>query len=437
MEEGVKSGTLSSTRGSVEEGILIKKEEWGRVRALHGQGMRKVAIARELKLDVKTVRKWLRLEYKPQRRNIRRRAMEGYGSFIEGRGPEVGFNGAVLLREMKGLGYRGSYSALARYIKPLREASSLGAAPTQRYETEPGGQAQVDWGSTSVWLGEQEKRVHLFVMVLGYSRRIFAKGYTNERLDSLFDGHACGFAHFGGRTRRILYDNPRTIVLRKDEASGQVEWNRSFKDRIDFYGVEAQLCRFYRAQTKGKVESGVKYVKRNALAGKRFRDIEELNAWLLQWSVEVADQRIHGTTHERPVDRFRREEAGKLQAVDTRQPAQRERLERRMVPPDAYVTVETNRYPAPVEWVGQQIEVRILPSQIILNRSGADPVVHSRLTGKHAVARWNGAARSWSRPAAALSIGPPRFDPATRGDYGEVQLRPLACYEALIEEVAL
>jgi len=120
-------------------------------------------------------------------------------------------------------------------------------------------------------------------MVLGYSRRLFARAYANEGLEALLEGHAEAFAHFGGRTATILYDNPRTIVTSKEESTGQVVWNASFKDRMDFYGVEVKLCRYYRAQTKGKVESGVKYVKGNALAGRRFRDLEDLNTYLLDW----------------------------------------------------------------------------------------------------------------------------------------------------------
>lgn len=84
-------------------------------------------------------------------------------------------------------------------------------------------------------------------------------------------------------------------------------WNATFKDRMDFYGVEVRLCRYYRAQTKGKVESGVKYVKRNALIGQSFASLSEVNEYLLKWCLEVADQRIHGTTHEKPAERFERE----------------------------------------------------------------------------------------------------------------------------------
>jgi transposase len=134
---------------------------------------------------------------------------------------------------------------------------------------------------------------HLHDGFLGYSRRLFAQAYRSEGSDALLDGHAAAFAHFGGRTATILYDNPRTIVTSKEESTGQVVWNATFKNRMDFYGVTVRLCRYYRAQTKGKVESAVKYIKRNGLAGKRFRDLEELNVYLLDWCVRVADERVH------------------------------------------------------------------------------------------------------------------------------------------------
>jgi transposase len=228
----------------------------------------------------------------------------------------------------------------------LRTAAQPEVA-TARYETAPGAQAQVDWGMMNVWIGGAKVKVHLFVMVLGFSRRIFARAYLNERLGNLLDGHEAAYAHFGGRTETILYDNPRTIVLGKDEATGEVEWNRRLKDRMDFYGVDIKLCRYYRAQTKGKVESGVKYVKRNALAGRRFESLDELNEWLTRWALTVADERVHGTTHEIPRERFERDEQIKMIAVDRRPPSRECRSVRRQVATDGYVTIETNRIRCP------------------------------------------------------------------------------------------
>jgi len=431
METEVRSEKLAVAPEGAAEGKLIDMRSWGAVRALWERGVSKKAIARELDLDIKTVRKWCRQAWSPQKRRSRGRVLDDWEPFLRSRAPEVGFNAMVLYRELVGQGYGGSYAALAKYVAPWREGWRGGELATVRFETGPGEQSQVDWGTSWVYLGEERTRVHLFTMVLGYSRRLFAQAYRSEGLESLLDGHAAAFAHFGGRTTTILYDNPRTIVTAKDESTGRVVWNATFKDRMDFYGVEVRLCRYYRAQTKGKVESGVKYVKRNALAGRRFRDLDELNEWLLQWCLKVADERVHGTTHERPCERFLRET---LIAVDLRSPSPRERVESRVVPRDAYVAVEANRYPVPLEWAGERVEVRIHGEEVWITLAGAEPVHHARLSGKHQVARWNGPPRRVPvRGTSSAPAGPPRFDPEFLGKVGQVETRPLGRYERLAE----
>ena len=427
MQQPESSPSLTAAPTGAAEGEVINQNVYGAVRTLAEQGMSKKAIARQLGLHVKTVRKWLRRSWAPARRRARGRALDTWREFLFARASEVGFNAVVLMRELGAQGYGGSYSALLKYLAPWRKDWRGEGLPTVRFETGPGEQAQVDWGSMALYLGEERVRVHLFTMVLGFSRRIFAKAYRSEGLDPLLDGHASAFAHFGGRTETILYDNPRTIVTGKDEAAGHVVWNAAFKDRMDFYGVVPRLCRFYRAQTKGKVESGVKYVKRNALAGRRFRDLDELNAYLLDWCVNVADQRIHGTTHERPAERFARAET--LIPVDLRPPAPRERVVIRRVPPDCYVAVETNRYPVPFAWAGRDVEVQILAAEIVIRSPLADPVRHDRIAGNHQVARWRGAPRRLVKGASAAAGGPPRLDPVYPAALGEVEIRPLARYE--------
>jgi transposase len=433
MDEQHEVNTLSAAPEGGAGGALISESQWGAVRAMFERGLKRKAIARELGLDVKTVRKWLRQRFERQRRRCRGRQLDPFAAFLRARAVEVGFNTAVLLREVREKGYVGSSSSLSRYVSPWRAEHRSQELGTVRFETEPGAQSQVDWGTSWVWLGEERVRVHLFVMVLGYSRRVFARAYRSEGLDPLLDAHERAFEHFGGRTQTILYDNPRTIVLEKDEASGAVTWNATFKDRMDFYGLTIRLCRYYRAQTKGKVESGVKYVKRNALAGRRFADFEALNAWLIEWCLTVADERVHGTTHERPSERFQRAEAAVLVSVEGRTPPQRERVEHRVVPRDGNVAVEANRYPVPLAWAGRRIEVRLLAEEIVLQSTAGEQVSHERLTGKHQMARWSGSPRRAVRAEGSLLEGPPRFDPAFLGAAAEVAVRELGQYEAASE----
>jgi len=412
------------------EGTVIRQTQWGAIREMSGLGLSRKAIARELGLDVKTVRKWLKQEWRRRRREKAERELDRFREFLAGRAPEVGFNGKVLQRELEAQGWTGHYATLARYVAPWRKAWRGAPEPVVRFETGPGEQAQVDWGSTALFVGEKKTRIHVFTMVLGYSRRLYTRAYLSEGLGPLLDAHEKAFAHFGGRCRTLLYDNPRTIVLAKDEEAGRVDWNRTFKDRMDFYGVEVKLCRYYRAQTKGKVESGVKYVKRNALVGRSFRDLDELNAYLVDWCLTVADQRVHGTTHERPAERFAREA---LIPVDLRPPAPRERVESRRVPKDAYVAVETNKYPVPFEWVGRDVTVRILFEEVVLHPEDGASVRHRRLEGRHQVARWEGPPRSLPARRVPTKKEPPAFDVDAIEPLGQVEVRPLHVYEAFVE----
>src|SRR5437867_2856640 len=427
MQESKSSPSLSAAPVGAAEGEVINQNVYGAVRTLAEQGAPKKAIARQLGLDVKTVRKWLRRSWTPERRRSRGRLLDRWREFLRARAPEVGFNAVVLTREMAALGYRGGYWAVLKYIAPWRKDWRGEGLPTVRFETGSGEQAQVDWGSTALYLGDQRVRVHLFTMVLGFSRRIFARAYRSEGLDPLLDGHAAAFAHFGGRTETILYDNPRTIVTRKDETAGHVVCHTAVRHRMDCHGANVRLCHFYRAQTKGKVESGVTYVKRNALAGRCFRDLDDLNTYLLDWCVSVADQRVHGTTHEKPRDRFARAE--RLIPVDLRPPAPRERVVIRRVPTDCYVAVETNRYPVPFTWAGRDIEVQLLTGAVILRNAEEDPVRHARIEGSHQVARWSGAPRRLIKGQRSAVAGPPRLDPVHAATLGEVEIRSLLRYE--------
>jgi transposase len=336
----------------------------------------------------------------------------------------VGWNGVVLHRELTALGFTGGYQQVQRFLQPRRLQRRWQEAATMRFETGPGEQAQVDYGQLQVWIGEQPETVHLFVFTLGYSRRLFTHAYRNERLATLIDGHERAFRWFGGVTLTCLYDNPRTLVLGRSE--NKVLWHPLFEDFARYYGFTPHACQPYRPRTKGKVESGVKYVKRNGLAGRRFGSWEELNSWLERWSSEVADQRIHGTTHQRPIDRFARE---RLTPLGGRPPYHYERVRLRRVASDALVAVEAARYSVPVEYVGLTVSVQESAEHFEFFHQ--DKLVARHLkAARHRVvmdpAHYAGLLRVGSR----VPLAAPRFDPHF-ARLGEVMVRDLALYEAV------
>ena len=146
----------------------------------------------------------------------------------------------------------------------------------------------------------------------------------------------------------------------------------------------------------------------------------------------MADQRVHGTTHERPAERFEREREA-LVAVDLRPTPPRERVVRRTVAKDAFVAVETNRYPVPFEWTNQDVTVRILFEELLVHGPGEQVVRHRLLTGQHQVARWVGPPRSLPVRPKSSGETPPRYSLEPGERLGHVEIRPLQVYESFVE----
>ncbi len=164
------------------------------------------------------------------------------------------WNGAVLLRELRDRNYSGGYTILTDWLRPQRkQAESLAV---QRFETPPGKQAQLDWGHLgAVSDGDGERKLWGFTMTLGYSRRPMAEAATDQKLGTLLRMHETAFYDWGAVPDEILYDRMKTVWTGTDER-GEIVWNAIFLDFARYWGFTPRLCRPYRAQTKGKVESG-------------------------------------------------------------------------------------------------------------------------------------------------------------------------------------
>ncbi len=412
---------------------MLSQDQWSTIRTLFERGVAKKAIARELGISVPTVRRYLRQGGRTPYRRARPVLdvlVREHGEYLRRRAPEVNWVAQVLLQDLRARGFTGCYEVVKRWVRPLREEQRRIELATVRFETAPGRQAQADWGTTTTWIGGELVRAHLFLLTLGFSRRLFARGYADERMTSLLDAHERAFVHFGGRTEEILYDNPRTIVLKRDLDGKHIEWHPVFRDFADYYGFHPRLCRPYRARTKGKVESGVRYVKRNAMAGRSFRSWDHLNDWLLEWAETIADQRVHGTTHEMPATRFEREILLSTSGVP---PYRLERNPIRSVANDCLVTLDTNRYSVPWRLVGERLEVSVVQQRVQLFHRGKIVATHALCSGRHQVIRdpehFRGLFRTESsrrRPATA----PASPQGLWCVSVPEVEVRDLAVYEA-------
>ena len=348
----------------------------------------------------------------------------------------------MLHRELVAQGFTGSPVIVRRFVQPLR-AAARSAVATVRFETAPGQQAQVDFGQRHVWIGEQYVAAHVFVFTLGFSRRLYPTAFSHERLDAVLQGYEQAFRHFEGVPQDIVLDNARTVVLHhtSDRASGRhdVVWHPLYADFAAYYGFRPWAHWPYRPQTKGKIESGVKYVQRNALVGKRFPSWDHLNAWLLEWSLTVADTRVHGTTHEAPAARFARAERAQLSPLGPRPLYHRERVRHRVVPSDALVAIGGSRYSVPVHYVGATVTIRELLGSYEILHAGTVIARHLAL-GRHQVqmerAHYAALLRPRGRDGRTPAPAPPRYDPtyaAADPATAEVVVRDLAEYAAIAE----
>lgn len=178
-----------------------------------------------------------------------------------------------------------------RAVRSYREELRREALATVRFETPPGRQMQIDFGEKRVLIGGERVKVHFFVAKLGYSRRLYAKAFEHENQYTWFQGMEGAFAYFGGVPAEVLTDNPRALVTEHNRATHELKLNEKCKAFAEYWGFLPRACAPLRARMKGKVESGVGYVKRNCIAGWEFRSWEDMERHIVHWLRTESDGR--------------------------------------------------------------------------------------------------------------------------------------------------
>jgi transposase len=285
-----------------------------RLRSL-GWGARRIAA--ELGCSRTTARRWLKEGgWRRPSQPVRPKALDGLETWIEDRFRRHAGNADVVRQELASeKGIEVSLRTVERAVAPLRQELRAEARATVRFETRPGHQLQIDFGQRRVEIAGALRLVSFFVATLGYSRRIHVRAFAGERQEHWFEGMESTFAAFGGVPEEVLLDNARALILRHDVASREVVVNPKLHAFARHWGFQVEACAPYRPRTKGKDERGVGYVKGNAVAGRAFESFAALEAHLAQWTREIADQRVHGTTGEAPAARFTRDEATRLKPL--------------------------------------------------------------------------------------------------------------------------
>jgi transposase len=409
---------------------MVEAEVVWQMRELAGRGWGTKLIARELGLARNTVRRYLRggpaaeAQERPAARRLdgvaRSKAVSIFETAAEG-------NAVVVARILAEAGVEASVRTVQRAVADRRRELRVADLASVRFETAPGRQMQIDFGERRVWIGDRQVTVHFMVAVLSHSRRIFVKAFLHERQGHWLDGIASAFRHFGGVPLEVLGDNARCLVLGRDREAQTVTFHPAYLAFCRDWDVQPRACQPYRARTKGKTESGVKYVKRNAIAGRRFESFAALEAYLNEWMM-LADQRVHGTTLEVPAERFERDERQALRPLPSRPLPIRGKGLRRRVALDALVDVETVRYSVPHRLVRDHVEVLVAETEVRIFHGTEVVAVHERSFEPYARVidprHFDGL---WRQPQA--EVGPISEPLAAMG-------RSLADYAAVVEGAA-
>lgn len=390
---------------------------------LHRQGVSIREIAKRTGYSRNTIRKALTQRklwgYKP--RPNRGSKLDRFKPYLEER-IAIGVTNAIrLYAELQQLGYEGGYTLVREFLKPHRAATVPKA--TVRFETRPGEQAQVDFG---VFVYEQDckrQRYYAFVLVLSYSRMMYVEFVEHQDLSTLIRCHIHAFETLG-IPLVILYDNMRTVVTGRDD-TGRAQIHPRFADFALALGFAPRVCQPYRPQTKGRVERSISYLRQSFWPGRTFSNLNDMNQQATTWCKDVANQRVHGTTGQRPCDLWEKEP---LIMVWDPMLVARFVVEDRKVGRDGFVQFAGSRYGVPWQYAGQTVQVRETSAYVEIQANGQRIAVHPKALYPKSTLPTPGQYEGLVTTSAKPKSEGIAF---SRPEGPEVLVRPLAAYAAL------
>lgn len=338
-------------------------------------------------------------------------------------------------------GYAGSYETVKRQVGNMKRQRQKIAY--MRFETEPGLQAQVDFGEFKVELPDGSiKKLYLFSMILGYSRKIYSELIEQCDMPSFLDCHIHAFQHFGGAPAQILYDRMRNVYITK--LTGKDKFNSTLVGFAIHYGFSPKVAPAYASWVKGKVERPYTFIREGFWRGYGYVNVMTANRDLWSWLLKK-DERIHGTTHEKVSIRFKREQPH-LNGLPA-QPFDTSYRIYRKVYKDCTVHFECNRYVLPHRLVGEQVILRVKNDWLYIYENNSLVVTYEIPSTKGNLVqkkrfyealkkdmemnrrKYHHGKRGKGRAKQTISPTKPKYDM-------DVEVRPISVYEQSAQEAA-
>lgn len=274
-------------------------------------------------------------------------------------------------------GVQRGYSSFTKYArKHLTKAQPAYIVQN----TPPGEEAEVDFGFAGLVPATEGNRIKvwIFVMTLSYSRLGFYAAVTDQSIETFIQCHLDAFTFFGGVPKSVKIDNLKAAVLKNQRYD--LEVNKTFLEFSSHHRFVIKPCTPHEPQQKGKVESGVGYVKKNFLAGRSFTSIEDLRSQLKQWMVSTANARVHGTTKQVPTELFNATEKQYLLSLPE-SPFSLESPLVRLVKLNCHINFQNNYYSVPARFVNERVDVRRKGNLLIISSHDQEIATHVIATG--------------------------------------------------------
>jgi transposase len=414
--------------------------------SLHRKGLRQRAIARKLGISRNTVKKYIEnpeLAFEPHRPRKRNSQLDPFkdniGAWLD---EDMAYSATWIYDRLTSMGFAGSYEIVKRTVRELKQERQQVAY--MRFETEPGFQAQVDFGEFQVEHADGHvEKLYLFSMILGYSRKMYAELIERCDLPTFLDCHIRAFEYLGGVPGQILYDRMKNVFIR--ELAGKKKFNDTILGFALHYGFTPEVTPAYAAWVKGKVERPYSFIREGFWRGYSYVCLETANRDLLSW-LRKKDQRIHGTVHEVVAKRFERE-TSHLNPLPPKPFDTSYRIYRKVYK-DCTVRFEGNSFVVPHRLVGKQVILRVKERTMRIFDDNQLVVTYTIPAGKGNLVqdrrfyedlkkdremnqrKYGKGRRGKGRAKRTISPLKPLYDM-------DVQIRPLMDYDRIVQEVRI
>ena len=337
-------------------------KDWAAVQNVYKKTKSIRATARILGISRNTVKKLLKLNAPPEyQRKIYYSKVDAFKeTIIEWRCEPYCYNGTRIFRELKKRGYTGSIGPIYTFLHKIDEDTvGISKKATVRHESPPGDQAQFDWSEYEVVVAGRYQKVYCFAMILSASRKKAVCFSRKADANAIYEAIQELFEDLGGVTLELLIDNPKALVVENNpKTESEIKYNPHAMMLARHLGTELNACPCYWPRKKGKIERPFNYIEEQFIKGNSFSSMEDLNRrgkdFISEWNNEK-----HTTTKRIPSEYFIQEELALLLPL----PMKRyivEPMLKRIISPDSFISINSNKYSVPVRYVGKTLYYRIV-----------------------------------------------------------------------------